>query len=149
MKLLLLAISCLSFCSCAGPRIYTTVTGPDGRTTTKPLALLNADITGEISLKTAADGSVTLDVTMPTAPGGGVLMTERVVLNKKGDAVLGTERIPVVAGINTSGPTEAWGNAFSKSVRSFGAVAGTVLAGFAGIEAANGAAAATVNAIPR
>ena len=114
---------CASFQS--GPVFYEPVTKIDrhGNASVRmeKVLALDADIEGDrIEIKTP---STSLIVTAPVG-----VYTERVILNRKGDAVLGTERIPALARIGTSNVVAAKGNAFRDGV---GAISTGIVAGVA------------------
>jgi len=114
---------CASFQS--GPVFYEPVTKIDrhGNASVKmeKVLALDADIEGDrIEIKTPSTSLVV------TAPVG--VFTERVILNRKGDAVLGTERIPALARIGTSPVIGSKGTAFRDGV---GAISTGIVAGVA------------------
>jgi len=123
---------CASFQS--GPVFYEPVTKIDrhGNASVKmeKVLALDADIEGDrIEIKTP---STSLIVTAPVG-----VYTERVILNRKGDAVLGTERIPALARIGTSPVIAAKGGAFREGAGAIGqtiatSVAASVLAPIGG-----------------
>jgi len=123
---------CASFQS--GPVFYEPVTKIDknGNASVKmeKVLALDADIEGDrIEIKTP---STSLIVTAPVG-----VYTERVILNRKGDAVLGTERIPALARIGTSPVISSKGTAFREGAGAIGqtiatSVAASVLAPIGG-----------------
>lgn len=116
-----------SGCVQHGMRDYDKTSGAKGEAMGLARAI-NADLVGVKELPTS-QGTIIFSE--------GVLGTRRIpILNKSRDAVIGYSEEPVLAGLYVTEPTRAWGDAFSKSFRSIGAVAGTAFAGMAGIAAA-------------
>jgi hypothetical protein len=94
----------------SGPTFYEPVTGVDKNgnpvTRMEKVLALDADISGAtIEVRTPSSSLVI------TSPANGGAVAQRLVLNKKGDAVLGTETTPALATINTSSVVAVKGQA--------------------------------------
>lgn len=140
MKYLTLLLLPVLLCSCAQPglRTYRPISSATSNGGTKEGSALSlvatADMIGVSSIPTP-DGPITFDTSR--------VSTRRVaILNKAKTEVIGYTEETIVPGLYVSEANRSLGDAFSKGIRSVGSVAGTVLAGFAGIEAANAAGSA-------
>lgn len=138
----LIMLLLLPGCVQPGIRIYEPVAAvtSDGHKHEKTalVAAIHADLAGVQKIESKSVSIVFL-------PSSGA-MVRTPILNKDKSAVIGYAEAPVVAGVNVSEPTKAWGDAFSKSVRSLSSFIGTAFAGFAGVAAAQGAAGAAASA---
>lgn len=153
MKFLLL-VSCLCLTACAAPGVkyYTKVQQTDPKTgavsnTTKPIYVAGSDFIGDQEIVIAANGAIRHSITTPRNADGTLAMLETPILNKDRTAVLGYSRRPLVASVDTSEPINAWGNFGRKIFSGLNNFAGTIFAGWAGVEAAKAAGAATTTAV--
>lgn len=131
MKPLLFLATSLFLTSCAaGPTIYTKVTRTDHRgnpyETTAPVFKLDSDTEGDLNIQTPDGFHFTL--TTPRDANGNILVAEKIITSKKGDVVLGTERIPVVARVSTSPVVAAKGQATRGAINAISSAVATGVA---------------------